>query len=173
MKNFLCYIGIVILVILIILPPALRIFLPEEKEKEKIEPKLVIKSLNCTGVNYVTGTSYENDEVKMIVLKKIISSDDENQDENTDNQETQDETKEEDSYNNPDSSERKTEFEAVFTRLSEDSRITKSNLNDGIALKIDFSISNNLDLDIKDLTKPINDQLIYYENLGLTCSIMQ
>ena len=190
MKKLLCGLGIFFLTILILLPPALRIFVPEKTETEKPKEKLVIKALSCDGDKYIARTSYENDNVKMILIKKNIAltekdeenkeevpSEDqgENQTETRDNEETTpDETPTEDTnQTNPETSTDLEEFEAVFTRLSEDSRVARSDMDDGISLTIDFSVPANSDLNIGNITKPIDEQKVYYENLGLTCSIIE
>ena len=209
MNKSLCILEIIGLIILIIIPPALRIFVPKEKENEEEEIKLVVKALNCDGKEFITRTSYENDKVKMIVMKKVIEDTTEtNPDENTNsnegnNTENSGENNPPEEENNTDTTRENTnpdenitpptegsetpdnpkeepndddnqnKFEAIFTRLSEDSRIARSDLEDGIVLTVDFSISAASDLNVGDLIKPINDQKIYYEDLGLVCSIIE
>ncbi len=208
MNKNVCILEIIGLIILIIIPPALRIFVPKEKENEEEEVKLVIKALNCDGKDFITRTSYENDKVKMIVMKKNATSttetnpsentntgeentqdnSDENQtpeegdtntDNSTDNSNTEGSTTTpgEENTTNPEEKDPNANdqngFEAVFTRLSEDSRVARNDLNDGVVLTLDFSITSASDLNVGDLVKPINDQKIYYEDLGLICSIIE
>ncbi len=193
MNKFLCGFGIFILVILILLPPTLRIFVPKEEEVEEEKEELIVRALSCNGDNYIARTSYENDNVQMILIKKnIISTDkeeenneevpsenpEENQEvpnENTETtpEETPNEENQPEEDTNPDTSSNLENFEAMFTRLSDDSRVARDDMDDGIVLTIDFSISDNSRLDIGDLTKPIDDQKSYYEDLGLVCSIIE
>ena len=188
MKKFLCFLGIFSLIVLIALPPTLRILVPKVDEEEEKKDELVIQALSCDGDNYIARTRYENGIVKMVLIKKNIANNSEEGDNQTpletpsDNEESQDGTDnlDDDVQENPDTNPTEpgtlpnlAKFEETFTRLSEDSRIAKDEMEDGISLTIDFSIYNSSDLNVDELTKPINDQKIYYEDLGLTCGIIE
>ena len=69
MKKTLCILGIAILLFLLLLPPVLRLALPDLEEKEE-KPSMSLKYLTCTGVDYVTRTNYENDKPTLIVIRK-------------------------------------------------------------------------------------------------------
>jgi len=172
MKKILCYLGILVLFGLAFLPPLLRTFLKdpgENKEPVKIENIILF----CTSDSYVITTSYENDEVKKIAIKKIIANsetgdsedlvtDDGNispSDENPDNQ----------IENNEDLL--KNELDVVFHELKQNKDLIHNTLEDGEVIGIDFSTSSYDTLDIKNLTKTPEEQKTYYENLELTCVI--
>ena len=192
MKKFLCFLGILGLIVLIAIPPTLRILVPKDNKEEEKKEELIIKALSCDSNTYVARTRYENDVIKMILIKKNAISNEENNEDNStetpslenqeENLETQDESEDQDNESqeegetnppNPEVSSDIEKFEQLFTRLSEDSRVVKNEMEDGVSLTIDFSIYDNLDLNIENITKPINDQKIYYEDLGLVCSIIE
>ena len=57
MKKVLCYLGLVLLILIIATPPLLRIFY---KEKEELPFKDKIQLLMCTKDTYSISTSYKN-----------------------------------------------------------------------------------------------------------------
>ena len=151
MKKLLCFLGILVLLFLVLLPPALRIFLPKEKE-ENVATTIVRKNLRCSNDKYIIGTSYDNENIKSIVIKKFITND---QEENS-NQESNAET----------------EIDQIFTTLKKELPSGVSTQEDGEAITIDFSVEDNLDLSIKKLNRSIEVQKSYYENQNMVCTIM-
>ena len=143
-----CYLGILVLFSLAILPPALRMFLPDkgEEKKEEIPERSV---LYCSSNKFITNTSYENNKIQMILLKKINQV----------------------SENNGETIDDKSELILKFQDLKDKSTIIYTETEDGGVIQIDFSISNNDNLDIKSLTKKIEEQKKYYEQQGLNCLI--
>ena len=142
MKNILCYLGIIILLGLILLPPILRIVLPD-KEKIEIVEKIEYINLSCNNDEYLTNTSYTNDKINMIIIKKF------NQVEQNSN------TGE--------------EFIQIFESLKDKSTVVHTVSEDGEVLTIDFSLSDNKGLNIAKLTKNASEQKEFYESQKLTC----
>ena len=66
MKKLLCFLGIILLLFLAVLPPVLRIVLPDmgEEENEVVHENVI---LNCSNESYIANTSYQNEKVMMIV----------------------------------------------------------------------------------------------------------
>jgi len=58
MKKFLCYVALIVLIVLIILPPALRIFVKED-ESDNV-PRDVVELLNCTRGDEEINMPYKN-----------------------------------------------------------------------------------------------------------------
>ena len=182
MKNFLCYLGIIVLIVLIALPPVLRLTLKAEGEEEEEEVHVVRKTLSCDSDSYLTRTSYENDEVKSVTIKKIeVKEENETSDNQdiTNNQENQDNTtspndEETQSPNEtPDNKEEETEFDKLFNTLKEDSRVVKQEVEDGVIIKLDFTTSDYNGLLISDLIKSADEEKIYYENQKMICNIIE
>ncbi len=191
MKNVLCYLGIIFLLFLIVLPPVLRIVL-NDKEEEVEEAPIVRKTLSCDSDIYLTRSSYENDVIKTVIIKKIeVKEDTETSDskditdneeesgtDNRGNQESQDEesvpdTNETPSPNENPDNEEKTEFDKIFDKLSKDSQILKQEAEDGLIVQLDFSASDYNGLLLDDLRKNIDEEKIYYESQKMTCSIIE
>ena len=58
MKKLLCYLGILVLLFLAVLPPVLRIMLPEYGEEKEEEVVIVTTVLSCTSDDFIVNTSY-------------------------------------------------------------------------------------------------------------------
>lgn len=58
MKKMLCYVALIVLIVLIILPPALRIFVKEEVLDDV--PRDVVELLNCTRDDEEINMPYKN-----------------------------------------------------------------------------------------------------------------
>ena len=146
MKKLLCYLGILILLGLVLLPPTLRIVLSPKEEKEKtiVESS---KILSCSNDILITKTKYDNEKISMIVIKKIISDE-----EDKDTSKSNDVIK-------------------TFESIKNNGNITYNILEDGEVISIDYTVTNHDDLAISNITQNIEDQQLYYENQGLTCSI--
>lgn len=155
MKKILCYLGILVLLGLTILPPMLRVFMPDQGEEEEEVVKIESVALACTSDKYMVNTNYKNNKVQMIVIKKIINIDESNTEETEESSENVIET----------------EMDMTFQALKEYGDIVYNVLNDGEAIKLDFSISNHEKLNLSTLTKLPEDQKTYYESQGLTCII--
>ena len=132
MKKVLCYFGILILLGLVLMPPMLRITLPKENKEDKNE---VVSSrlLSCQNEELIIKQSYENNKVKMIVIKKLLVENDE--------------------YI------KSKELIRIFDSIKENSNITYNKLEDGEVISIDFSISEHNDLNINSMTQEISGVL--------------
>ena len=81
MKNILYYLGIIVLLALILFPPALRIFLPDKDSESTSESNVkIIRSLVCSSNEFITNITYSNDDVSNVVVKRIIEKKDESSD---------------------------------------------------------------------------------------------
>lgn len=147
MKKLLCYLGILVLFILAFLPPALRIFLPDKGEEKKDEEVIERSVLSCSSDTFITNTSYENNKIQMILVKKLNQVD------------------------NPESIDDTSELGLSFEDLKKQGDIVYTETDDGEVIQIDFSVTTHDYLSIKNLTKGILDQKTYYEQQGLTCTI--
>ena len=149
MKNILCYLGIILLIALILFPPILRITLPDrEKIKQVVTEERII--LFCSNSEYIANTSYNNQNIEMIAIKKVIS---ENKEENREDSITGD------------------KFVKVYDSLREKGDVVLETTDDGEILKIDFSVSDNKGLNLVDLTKNVDEQRIFYEEQNFSCIV--
>lgn len=145
MKNILCYLGIILLIALILFPPILRIALPDrEKIKQVVTEERII--LSCSNSEYIANTSYNNQNIEMIAIKKIIN-------ENIEDSITGD------------------KFVKVYDSLREKGDVVLETTDDGEILKIDFSVSDNKGLNLVDLTKNVDEQKIFYEEQNFSCIV--
>lgn len=145
MKNILCYLGIILLIALILFPPILRITLPDrEKIKQVVTEERII--LSCSNSEYIANTSYNNQNIEMIAIKKIIN-------ENIEDSITGD------------------KFVKVYDSLREKGDVVLETTDDGEILKIDFSVSDNKGLNLVDLTKNVDEQKIFYEEQNFSCIV--
>lgn len=166
MKKILCFLGIILLLFLAVLPPILRIILPDkmEEEKEIVHENVV---LNCSNESYIANTSYQNEKVMMIIFKQLYPTDS-----NTnDDQEDPTIENEEDTSNLEQSNIE--ELDEAFEDLKTESNITYNVLEDGEVIEIDFTVSNHETLNLTKFTNNLADQRAYYENLGLTCLVIR
>ena len=148
MKKLLCYLGILILFGLAILPPVLRLVLPDQVLDNNVENVERI-NLNCSNSSYITSTSYDGDEIKMIVIKHIKNEYSEDL--------LEDETKQ--------------SFIDLFEDLTTKNGVLYKELSDGEVVSIDYSVYNDGKLNLTELTKKLEDQKSYYESQGLSCLI--
>ena len=153
MKKILCYLGIIILLCLTLLPPVLRIMLPD---KDQVKEEIVIKNqiLSCEGERFITKTIYDNTKIQMIVIKRLnpVSS-------NVENEDT--------------SSVLTSELDIIIDSLKNESGVTYNILEDGDVLGIDFSLDDHSKLNISKINQDINLQKNYYESKNLTCLVIE
>lgn len=157
MKKILCYLGVIVLLFLTILPPVLRFALPdknEEKEDKPIETVLLV----CSSDTFLVNTNYENDKVRMIVMKKL-KTESTHELENIDEEDNQ-ELETNDSV---------LELINVFEDFKNKSSVIYNSLADGEVIALDFSIATYEELNLTMFTKSINEQKMYYQQYGLTC----
>lgn len=154
MKKLLCYLGIVFLLFLISLPPLLRYLMPP---KEQIETSKVIESriLNCSDSTFVVNSIYFGDDIQRIIMKKINSV-----------------SSSEDDTDSSDFSQSRQELNDLFTKLSTDNGdYTINELDDGIAISIDFVVSTHENLLLNNIKQDLDIQKVFYENANLTCEV--
>lgn len=175
MKKLLCFLGIILLLFLAVLPPVLRIVLPDmgEEENEVVHENVI---LNCSNESYIANTSYQDEKVMMIVFKQLRTTDsntNNDQDDTTIIEDQEDPTieNEEDTSNLEQSNIE--ELDEAFEDLKTESNITYNVLEDGEVIEIDFTISNHETLNLTKFTNNLADQRAYYENLGLTCLVIR
>lgn len=149
MKKILCYLGILVLLFLLFLPPALRIFL---KDKETVVEEPVVKNiLVCKNDDFITTTRYEGVDIKKIAIKR--------------NKEQDLEEGAEIVYD--------TNLDKIIDNIKSDPTLIYEETDEFKMITIDFEVSNHKELDLSLITKPINDQKAYYEAENLTCSIKE
>ena len=148
MKKLLCILGILILFGLAILPPVLRVLLPDQISENK-EKEIERVNLTCSNTSYITSTSYDGEEIKMIILKHL-------------NNEYSEDIIEE---------ETKKELIDLFEDLKTKGAVLYKEVSDGEVISIDFSVSDNKKLNLINLTKDIENQKKYYESQNLECMI--
>ena len=142
MKNMLCYIGMLLAIVLIAFPPVLRAVLPDKvEEKEKVIEKNI---LICTSSKYIVSTTYEKKEPTLIMFKKISGED----------------------LTAP------ADLDNLYDSFQNDSEVVYTTMEDGEIAQIDLLALQHENLTTKSiLTSDIDNQKIYYENLGLLCSV--
>ena len=165
MKSAMCYSGIIILVILIILPPILRITVPDKLFEEEKEEVINVKNLRCSNDEFYIVTSYDNNQIREIVIKKLIQKESEN-DSTTDTNDTSLETP------NPSTPQEPSELEEIYEKIKDKRKEQLIVQDDGEGIIIDFSVTNNSDLDIVKLIQPIDKQQSYYERQKMNCSTL-
>lgn len=149
MKKILCYLGILVLLFLLLLPPALRIFL---KDKETVVEEPIVKNiLVCKNDDFITTTRYEGVDIKTIAIKR--------------NKEQDLEEGAEIVYD--------TNLDKIIDNIKSDPTLIYEETDEFKMITIDFEVSNHKELDLSLITKPINDQKAYYEAENLTCSIKE
>lgn len=153
MKKVLCYLGILFFLFLTVLPPVLRTMLPEYGEEKEEEVVIVTTVLSCTSDDFIVNTSYENDKIRMIVMKKMkeVENTEENNDNNQENVETEN------------------ELVAFFDDIKTKSGITSNVLEDGEVVALDFKLYTFDNLNLTKYTKSMDEQKNYYESQGLSC----
>lgn len=149
MKKILCYLGILVLLFLLLLPPALRIFL---KDKETVVEEPIVKNiLVCKNDDFITTTRYEGVDIKTIAIKR--------------NKEQDLEEGAEIVYD--------TNLDKIIDNIKSDPTLIYEETDEFKMITIDFEVSNHKELDLSLITKPINEQKAYYEAENLTCSIKE
>lgn len=167
MKNIMRYMGIIILLGLILFPPILRLTLPEKKEEEKtIDQNSYI--LSCSNQRFIVNTSYEEEKIKMLVLKKIYTQQEIDKrrrlDENVENLDEQ--------LLDPNTVVVKyQDIVDIFEDIKNKTSIKYDVVDDGEVISIDYSISDHKELEIDKLTQSMSNQQLYYEKLDFSCTI--
>ena len=145
MKKLFCYLGILLIIGLVLMPPALRIFLPDKVQEEKIV-EVERYLLYCVNDEFIAINTYEGENVNLVNLKKM-------------NQETDYE------YQTGE------ELLELFDSIKDKGDTLYNILEDGELVTIDFSVSSHPNLDIGNLINNSTIQKEYYESQGLTCEI--
>ena len=158
MKKLLCYLGIIILLALILFPPMLRILLPDQEEvKEDVKIERIV--LSCSNDEYITNTSYDNDKVNMIIIKKI------------DKMIEDDEIEDEDTLDEAQESLTGDELVKIFEELKDKSDVLYNKVDDGEVISIDYTLSEHPNLEITELINTPELQQEFYEEQNLACVI--
>ena len=158
MKKLLCYLGILVLLFLLLLPPALRIFLKDKDETITDTETKTNETLVCKNDNFTVSTNYSGDEILMIVLKRVIQERDDLIDEsNLESEDLIDETNK--------------ELDELFDSIKDDETITYNEIDDSEVIGIDFDIYQHENLKLDLITKPIKEQQQYYESLNFKCLV--
>ena len=149
MKKLLCYLGILVLLFLLFLPPALRTFLKNKDATTNEDNNKINATLVCKNDNFTINANYSGDDVLMIVLKRVIK-----------------EEENEELVSEPDK-----ELNELFDSIKDDQTITYNKLEDSEVIGIDFEIYKHENLKMNLITKPIKDQQQYYESLNFKCLV--
>lgn len=154
MKKILCYVAIVLLIILIVLPPALRIFVKDEGTAEI--PKDVIELLTCTKNDESISMPYKNGVLTMIKysFKEQTNSDIFSFNGDTNNYGDVNET------------------ETIKSVLEKNPNTQKETNNGEVTYKLEMNESNSVQ--IADTYKGSSEVMKnYYTNLGYSCNIVK
>ena len=149
MKKLLCYLGILVLLFLLFLPPALRTFLKNKDATTNEDNNKTNATLVCKNDNFTINANYSGDDVLMIVLKRVIK-----------------EEENEELVSEPDK-----ELNELFDSIKDDQTITYNKLEDSEVIGIDFEIYKHENLKMNLITKPIKDQQQYYESWNFKCLV--
>ena len=151
MKKLLCYLGILVLLFLLFLPPALRIFLKDKDATLDDDSNKTNETLVCKNDNFTINANYSGDDVLMIVLKRAI--------------------KEESNDLGEEVSAPLKDLNELFDSIKDDQTITYNRLEDSEVVGIDFEIYKHENLKLNLITKPIKEQQQYYESLNFKCLV--
>ncbi len=151
MKKLLCYLGILVLLFLLFLPPALRIFLKDKDATLDDDNNKTNETLVCKNDNFTINANYSGDDVLMIVLKRAI--------------------KEESDDLGEEVSDPLEDLNELFDSIKDDQTITYNKLEDSEVVGIDFEIYKHENLKLNLITKPIKEQQQYYESLNFKCLV--
>lgn len=149
MKKLLCYLGILVLLFLLFLPPALRTVLKDKDATTNEDNNKTNATLVCKNDNFTINANYSGDDVLMIVLKRVIK-----------------EEENEELVSEPDK-----ELNELFDSIKDDQTITYNKLENSEVIGIDFEIYKHENLKMNLITKPIKDQQQYYESLNFKCLV--
>lgn len=163
MKKILCYVAIILLIVLIILPPALRILVKGDNDEEVT--KDVVELLACTKNDESINMPYKNGNLTMIKysFKEEINPDTfdfnshNNDDENTDIQ---------DEYGDVNG------IETIKSILEKNSNTHKENINGEISYKLEINDTNRLQVP-ETFKGTIDVMRNYYTNEGYSCMIIK
>lgn len=169
MKKLLCYLGILVLLFLLLLPPALRIFLKDKDETITDTETKTNETLVCKNDNFTVSTNYSGDEILMIVLKRVIQERDDLIDES--NLESEDLIDESNLESEDLIDETNKELDELFDSIKDDETITYNEIDDSEVIGIDFDIYQHENLKLDLITKPIKEQQQYYESLNFKCLV--
>ena len=153
MKKLLCYLGILVLLFLLFLPPALRIFLKDKDATLDDDSNKTNETLVCKNDNFTINANYSGDDVLMIVLKRAI--------------------KEESDDLGEEVSDPLEDLNELFDSIKDDQTITYNRLEDSEVVGIDFEIYKHENLKLNLITKPIKEQQQYYESLNFKCLVRE
>lgn len=168
MKIVLCYIGLVVLVALLLLPPIFRLAF---QEKEEIKEQ-VVTTLDCVKNGESVKGTFLNEKPQMIIYKiygdyRIKETPDEYELDNSNPDETSStETTTLDESN--DSKETET-YNDLFEKLSDFADITYNEENNLTELRVDINrFIGSKDYEL--IFSSVNGQESYYKNQGFTCN---
>lgn len=161
MKKILLVFAMIILIVLLFLPFALRILLPDLEEQQQEVASL--KYLVCNNQNYTIRTNYDNNKVKMIVIRKnyLNTNDDNSQPIDEDLTNTQPEN-----LTNP-------TLDKIFETLKNDSAVVYNQIEEGETILLDLSVSTYPNLNLSNITQSPTNQKSFYEQSGLNCIIRE
>ena len=153
MKKVLCYVAIVILLIIIILPPVFRAFISESID-ENDKPKQEIVLLNCTRSDESINMPYLDgklNKIKYTFNTPVDINNDENQTDENDN-----------------------EPMTIKKVLETISNTEKRDDTDGTTTySLDMNESCVIDLVPAEYSDTKENMKTYYNNLGYTCNFME
>ena len=160
MKNMLLYISLFLLVILLLLPPGLRLFgknLYKEKKLSKQED--VLEILNCTKINETIDTSFLNGKAYNIKYEISGNFSLENEDENEKNDNQKNDLEE--------NNENKVLIRDDFKEFAEIKYIESKNLTE---YRLALNIYENIPEKLSNYARSINEMSMYYEGLSFSCT---
>jgi len=145
MKKFLCYVALVVLIVLIILPPALRIFVKDDNGDDN--PRDVVVLLMCTRGEESINMPYKNGG--LMSIKYSFMDTGVNSEFDINNTET---------------------LKDVLVRIGNTQIET---LAGKVTYRLDLTVQNNA-LQVPEKYKRTSEVMKnYYANLGYTCTIMK
>ena len=152
MKKVLCYLAIVVLILLISVPPLIRVLYPKVEEKPIVIEKYSM--LTCTKDSYTINESYKNDKALSIKFTRLL--DDQNLEVSNDNNALE------------------------FVLDNELKKIVNANIVDEQAeiKMISYLLQyNNVTeeslVNLSDYRLPLENQLTHYQAHGYTCETIE
>ena len=168
MKNLLLYISLFLLVILLLLPPGLRLFGKNlYKEKKISKQQDVLEILNCTKINETIDTSFLNGNAYNIKYEISGNQVEENEEKNDENEKV---TGTDDNENITDTNENKISIKDDFKEYAEIKYIEEKNLTE---YRIALNTIENVKEKLNNYTKTISEMSSFYEELSFSCIIQK
>ena len=166
MKKLLCYVAIVILLVIIILPPVFRAFVPENFDESELPPKQEIVLLNCKRSDETINLPYLDGKLNKIkyTFNTPILVDDENEPIDDDNNSNENETNDNE-INEP------MTLKKVLENIP--NTVIRNDTDGTTTYSLDMNEIGVVDLVPAEYRDTSSNMKSYYTNLGYSCNFIE